>query len=187
MRSLILSGILLFSVFPTWLASGAESDKPGLSVPEELVDAWDRLQRALQDWGGQLRERFGSREGREDQPIITQMLKYKDYLRLSSDQVKKLEQLRDSYQRQSIRAEADMRILELDIAALTDQQSVEVPKVEQKVRELEKTRADVRIARVRAIEQAKGVLTAEQRRRFYETLDPRPRAPQNSSAEKEKT
>ena len=115
------------------------------------------------------------------------MLKAKDQLRLSADQVKKLEQLRDNYQRQSIRAEADMRILELDIAALTDQPIVELAKVEQKIRELEKMRADLRIARVRTVEQAKAVLTADQRKRFFESIEPRPGGSQNPPANKEKT
>ena len=100
--------------------------------------------------------------------MISQMLSRKDHLRLSPEQVKKLEQLRDQYQRQSIRNDADTRILELDIAALLDQPKVDVAKVEAKIREVEKLRADLRIARVRAVEQAKAVLTAEQRDKFYE-------------------
>lgn len=147
--------------------SGA-TERPRLAIPDDLADAWERLQRALQDWGGQLQERFGSRGSREDRPVITQILNYKDYLRLSSEQVKKLEQLRDNYQRLSIRNEADARIIELDIDALLDVPTVDVTKVEAKIREAEKLRADLRIARVRAIEQAKAVLTAEQRKKFYE-------------------
>jgi Spy/CpxP family protein refolding chaperone len=111
------------------------------------------------------------------------MLSRKDHLRLSPEQVKKLEQLRDQYQRQSIRNDADARIIELDIAALLDQPKVDVAKVEAKIREVEKLRADLRIARVRAIEQAKAVLTAEQRSKFYEEWrGAAPRAGQNSSA-----
>jgi hypothetical protein len=185
MRTLILAGFLIVTLLPVPPANGADAEKPGISVPEELLDAWERLQRSLQDWGGQLRERFGGRQSGEERPLISLMLKSKDDLRLSADQVKKLEQLRDNYQRQSIRAEADMRIVELDIAAFTDQPNVELAKVEQKIRELEKMRADLRIARVRAVEQAKSVLTADQRKRFYESLEPRPRGSQNPSAEKE--
>jgi len=38
-------------------------------------------------------------------------------------------------------------------------------------------RADLRIARVRAVEQAKTLLTAEQRKKFYESVDSRPPRP----------
>ena len=185
-RSMILLVVLTSAFFPSSPAESAEADKPGFSVPEDLVDAWERLQRALQDWGGQLRERFGSREARDERPMISLMLKHREQLRLSPEQVKKLEQLRDQYQRQSIRADADMRILELDIASLLDQTNIDLAKVEQKIRESEKLRADLRIARVRSVEQAKAALSAEQRKRLYEFVDPRSRSTQNPSAEKNK-
>lgn len=187
MKAGLAAMLLGFAIFLCSPANAGESEKPGISVPDELIDAWERLQRAFQEWGGQLRERFGARDAREERPVISSMLKYKDYLRLSAEQVRKLEQLRDHYQRQSIRAEADMRILELDISALMDQPTVELPKLEQKIRELEKLRADLRIARIRAVEQAKAVLSAEQRKRFYDILEPRPRGLQNPPSEREKT
>jgi hypothetical protein len=189
MQKLILACALAFGLILGAPAHSAEIERSKPSIPEELGDAWERLQRALQDWGGQIRERFGARDSREDRPMISLILKYKDYLRLTGEQVTKLEQLRDNYQRQSIRTEADTRIIDLDIAALLDKPNVDVPKVEQKIREVEKLKADLRIARVRAVEQAKALLTAEQRKKFYETLEPRPaRGGQNpSSTEREQS
>lgn len=188
MRKWMLVGALLcgLSVIPP--TQGAETERSKPSIPEELGDVWERLQRALQEWSGQFRDRFGARDAREERPVISLILKYKDYLRLSGEQVKKLEQLRDNYQRQSIRTEADVRILDLDIATMLDQPNVDAPKVEQKIREAEKLRADLRIARVRAIEQAKAVLTAEQRKKFYESLEQRPpRGGNPSSTEREQS
>ena len=186
MRERVLGSALVFGLLLAAPAYGAEAERPRSSMPEELADAWERLQRALQDWGGQIRERFGARESREDRPVISQILNYRDYLRLSAEQVKKLEQLRDHFQRQNIRTEADTRILDLDIAALLDNPTVDLPKVEQKIREGEKLRADLRIARVRAVEQAKAVLTVEQRKKFYESIEARsarpPRSGQNPNA-----
>jgi hypothetical protein len=183
MRKLILAGALVFGLILNAPSHSAETETSKPLIPEELADAWERLQRALQDWGGQIRERFGARDSREDRPVISLILKYKDYLGLAGDQIKKLEQLRDNYQRLSIRTDADTRILELDVATLLDKPNVDVPKVEQKIREVEKLRADLRIARVRAVEQAKALLTAEQRKKFYETLEPRPpRSGQNPSS-----
>ena len=186
MRRMIGGGFLACCLSFVTPASGAEAEKFRQSVPEELSEAWERLQQALQDWGGRLKERFGSRESSEDRPVISQLLRYKDYLGLSPDQVKKLEQLRDSFQRQSIRNEADSRIVELDIETLLDSPTVDVGKVETKIREAEKLRADLRVARIKAIEQAKAVLTAEQRKKFSDSLESRgaraPRAGQNPSA-----
>jgi Spy/CpxP family protein refolding chaperone len=178
MRELILVGALAFGLVlgsPVYSAEGSKQ-----SIPEELADAWERLQRAVQDWTGQIRERFGTRDSREERPVISLILKYQDYLHLSGEQVRKLEQLRDNFQRQSIRTEADTRILDLDVAALLDNPTVDLPKVEQKIRESEKLRADLRIARVRAVEQAKALLTAEQRKKFYESIESRPPRPTQS-------
>lgn len=174
MRDPMLVAALVAALLLGSPAYSAETNRFKSAVPEELAEAWERLQRALQDWGGQIRERFGAREQREERPVISLILNYKDYLRLSGEQVKKLEQLRDNFQRLSIRTEADTRILDLDIAALLDNPSVDVSKVEQKIREVEKLRADLRIARVRAVEQAKAVLTPEQRKKFFEAVEARP-------------
>jgi Spy/CpxP family protein refolding chaperone len=191
MRKFLIVVTLACFVAVTVSTSGTGAEKPKASVPEDLSDAWERLQRALQDWGGRIRERFGARDSREGRPMITLMLNNRDYLGLSDEQVKKLEQLRDNFQRQSIRSDADVRIVELDIAALLDNPTVDVSKVEAKIHEAEKLRADLRIARVRVIEQAKAVLTTEQRKKFFETAESRsgrhPRSGQNPSAtEKER-
>jgi Spy/CpxP family protein refolding chaperone len=161
-------------------AIGADAEKFKPSIPDELGDAWDRFQQVLQDWSGRLRERFGGRESAENRPVISQMLNSKDLLGLSPDQVKKLEQLRDNFQRQSIRNEADARIVELDIASLLDSPTVDIGKAEAKIREGEKLRADLRIARIKVIEQAKAVLTTEQRKKYYDSIESRaPRPPRN--------
>jgi Spy/CpxP family protein refolding chaperone len=132
----------------------------------------------LQNWGDRFRDRLSGREAAESRPVISEMLSRRDELGLSQDQVKRLEQLRDNFQRQTIRNNADARIVELDIAALLTSPSVDLTKVEAKVREAEKLRADLRIARIKTLEQAKGVLTAEQRKKFYETAESRaPQAP----------
>ena len=157
--------LLLFVSMP---ARSAEPERSKPPVPEELSDAWERFQRALHDWGGRLWERVGPRGAREDRPVISQMLNNKDALGLSADQVRRLEQQRDNFQRLTIRNEADLRILELDIAALLESEPVDMAKLEAKMREEEKLRTDLRIARIRAIEQGKGLLNAEQKKKLSE-------------------
>ncbi|MGE5216926.1 MAG: Spy/CpxP family protein refolding chaperone [Chloroflexota bacterium] len=180
MTTFVLGAALIFALTFVQPVLGAQAQGSQPTLPEDLTDAWDKFQRALQDWSGQLWERFGGRESRENRPLISLMLNYQDYLRLSPEQVKKLEQLRDNFQRQSIRADADTRILEVDIAELLDQANVDVAKVEAKIRAVEKLRADLRIARIRAVEQAKAVLTPEQRKKFDESIEPRPTRPPRS-------
>lgn len=159
--------LLLIVAIPA-LSAEPERSKP--PVPEELSDAWERFQRALHDWGGRLWERVGPRGAREDRPVISQMLNNKEALGLSADQVRRLEQQRDNFQRLTIRNEADLRILELDIASLLDSEPVEMAKLEAKMREEEKLRTDLRIARIRAIEQGRALLNAEQKKKLTELL-----------------
>jgi len=160
--------LLLIVAIPA-LSAEPERSKP--PVPEELSDAWERFQRALHDWGGRLWERVGPRGAREDRPVISQMLNHKEALGLSADQVRRLEQQRDNFQRLTIRNEADLRILELDIATLLDSEPVAMAKLEAKIREEEKLRSDLRIARIRAIEQGKALLNAEQKKKLTELLN----------------
>lgn len=187
MRRGILWGSVICCLLFAAPVMSAEPERLRPSVPEELTDAWERFQRALQEWGGRVWERFGGRESRESQPAISQMLSYKDALGLSADQVRKLEQLRDDFQRQTIRNDADLRIVEIDIAALLEKEPVEMAKIEGKIREGEKLRADLRIARIRVIEQARAMLTTDQKKKLQDSsrpvLAPRPpRAGQNPSA-----
>jgi len=185
-RRIILLGLALLLLLTVPVMS-AEPERPKPPIPEELSDAWERFQRALHEWGGRLWERVGPRGAREDRPVISQILNNKEALGLSADQVRRLEQLRDDFQRLTIRNEADLRIIELDIAALLDREPVEIAKLEAKMREEEKLRTDLRIARIRAIEKGKALLNAEQKKKLTELLPQSqtlrlPPASQNPSA-----
>ena len=98
------------------------------------------------------------------------MLRNRDKLGLSDAQVRNLEQLRNDFQKESIRKDADLRVAEMDLNALLEAQNVDMAKVEAKVREIERLRADLRIARIRAIEKGKEQLTADQRKKLQELL-----------------
>jgi len=186
MAKYFFAALLVLSPLTTGHLFAAEPTAPR-PIPEELSEAWERFQHALQDWSGRLWERFGSRGTREDRPVISQLLSNRETLNLSADQVRKLEQLRDNFQRQAIRNDADLRIVELDIATLLDNEPMDMGKLEHKIRESEKLRTDLRIARIRTIEQARALLTNDQKKKFQE-LNPSarpsrpPRASQNPSA-----
>ena len=117
--------------------------------------------------GGMMGRMMGDPAGR---PLITIMLHHRSELGLSPEQVGRLETLRGDFTREAIRRDADIRIAELDLAALLEQDPLDLAKVETKVREVAQLRADFRIARLRAIEQGKAVLTPEQRTRLQMML-----------------
>ena len=58
----------------------------------------------------------------------------------------------------------------LDLYALLDTQPVDMTKVEAKVREVERLRADLRFARIRTVQKAKEQLSLEQRQKLDELL-----------------
>jgi Spy/CpxP family protein refolding chaperone len=105
-----------------------------------------------------------------ERPLITIMLHHRTELGLSADQVSRLETLRSDFTREAIRRDADIRIAELDLTSLLEQDPADLSKVEAKVREAAQLRADLRIARLRAIEQGKALLTPEQRTRLQTML-----------------
>ena len=98
------------------------------------------------------------------------MLDHRSELGLAPEQVSRLEALRGEFARDAIRRDADIRIAEMDLVALLDREPPDLAQVEAKVREVAQLRAELRIARLRAIEQGKTLLTAEQRTRLQALL-----------------
>jgi Spy/CpxP family protein refolding chaperone len=136
------------------------------------------LVQRMPQWPGGMGSRGGPRGemtapmrgGPADRPLITIMLHHRAELGLSADQVTRLETLRGDFTREAIRRGADIRIAELDLASLLEQDPVDLAKVETKVREVSQLRADLRISRLRTLEQGKAVLTPEQRARLQTML-----------------
>jgi Spy/CpxP family protein refolding chaperone len=98
------------------------------------------------------------------------MLRHRGELELSQEQIRTLERLRNDFQREAIRREADLRIAETDLTNLLDAEAVELGQVEAKVREIERLRADLRLARIRTIEEGKAQLSSEQRKKLQALL-----------------
>jgi Spy/CpxP family protein refolding chaperone len=110
----------------------------------------------------------------EERPLIAFILRNREKLDLSAAQVKSLEQLRNDFQKESIRKDADLRVAEMDLNAILVADKVDMAKAEAKVREIERMRGDLRIARIRIIQKGKEVLTADQRKKLQELLDEQP-------------
>src|SRR5581483_7154027 len=55
-----------------------------------------------------------------ERPVISFMLDHRDELALTPDQVSRLESLRRDFARAAVRRDADIRIAEMDLAALLD-------------------------------------------------------------------
>ena len=130
----------------------------------------DELNRALDDLAGQVhglgdrwRDHFGRGESPAERPLITLMLNWRQELALSPAQVQSLERLRSDFQREATRRNADLRAAETALGTMLQAESVDLAGVETKLREVERQRADLRLARIKTIEQGKAQLTPEQR------------------------
>jgi hypothetical protein len=152
-------------------AAGSASERPPGApvvpvIHEEMGRSIGELMDQLQDLGAQLRERFASRDLSHERPLISIMLSHRAELGLSSVQVEALERLRVEFEKEAIRVEADVRIAETDLRLLLAADPVDLSRVEAKIREIEKRRADLRVARIRTIEQGRSQLTPDQREKL---------------------
>lgn len=154
-----------------FLATGVWADSPRIHSPVSDGESpvLEELARQVQDFARRWREHFLGRASPQERPLISFMLRHRKELGLSGEQVRGLEQLRSDYERERIRAEAEIRVAEMDVDRLLEADPVDLGKVEEKLREIERLRADLRLARIRTIQEGKKLLSPEQRKKL-ETL-----------------
>jgi Spy/CpxP family protein refolding chaperone len=106
-------------------------------------------------------------------------LRHQKDLALTPAQVESLRQLGTDARREDIKRHADRRLAELDLRTLMapdpadPDRARDLARIEAKVREIEKLRADGRVARIRNLEQSRQVLTPEQREKLRTLLSQR--------------
>jgi hypothetical protein len=98
------------------------------------------------------------------------MLRHRQELQLTAAQVAELERLRNQFEREAIRLEADIRISEMELADLLRKDPVDPAETEAKIRESERLRSELRIARIRVIQRGKAQLDVDQRGRLQDLL-----------------
>ncbi|HEY6198904.1 MAG TPA: periplasmic heavy metal sensor [Candidatus Binatia bacterium] len=174
MRTIVAIAFAIILAAPVFAAS----DRPNRPF-EDGSSVWDQLGREFEDFGNKLREHFGGNfpfgprggESRGERPVISYMLSHREELKLTPEQVKKLEGLRSDFERDARKNQDDLRAAEKSLDDLTRSDSVDLKQAEAKVREVERLRADQRIARIRAVEQGKSVLSQEQRDRLRDMMN----------------
>ncbi len=90
-------------------------------------------------------------------------LRHRAELGLTAQQVESFQKLQMDARRAGIQRRANVELAALDLGGLLRSDPVDMAKVEAKVREMEKLRADGRLDFIRANEQGKAQLTADQR------------------------
>ena len=106
-------------------------------------------------------------------------LRHQKDLALTPAQVDSLRKLGTDARRTAIKQQAERRLAELDLRTLMAPDPADpnkprdLAKIETKVREIEKLRADGRVAQIRSLEQSRQVLTPEQREKLRTLLSQR--------------
>ncbi|MGH7319984.1 MAG: Spy/CpxP family protein refolding chaperone [Candidatus Rokuibacteriota bacterium] len=170
MKPIILGGLVAMLV---GLAPGAGAEPVRRAFHDEVGRVWGEMADQIRSLGAHLERHMRGLPGAHpvaERPLISFMLDHRADLGLTPEQATRLEALRADFARELIRREADIRIAEMDLAALLEAEPLDLGQVEAKIREAAQLRADLRIARLRTIEQGKAVLTAEQRARLQTLL-----------------
>jgi Spy/CpxP family protein refolding chaperone len=140
-------GQYIIGVAPSSAIIWPYPEVPGLTIPGEV-------------------SRWHVRDPHGERPLITLMLRHGAELGLSPDQLQSLEELRADFQREAVRHEADIRIAETELATMLQIKPADLEQVKTKLQEIERSRLDLRFARIRTIEQGKALLSPEQWAKF---------------------
>jgi Spy/CpxP family protein refolding chaperone len=95
-------------------------------------------------------------------PIISMALRHKSDLNLSGDQVTTLEKIRNHFQSQVTPLRQQLQALEKEIAGLSQQQPADLILIQDKIKQAEKVRSELRYRRVEALANGRAVLSAQQ-------------------------
>jgi len=112
---------------------------------------------------------MGGHMGMMEPGPMLRMLKAE--LALSEGQEKQLKDIVYQATKTGIKQRADVRVTELDLQQLLDADPVDMGKVEAKLKDIEGLRTALRLNLIKAHEQAKGILSPEQRQQFERIHD----------------
>lgn len=105
--------------------------------------------------------------GMHGHSVATYMLRYllrdKQEIGLTDEQIAKLRTIALDYDRAAIRGKAEVKVAERELRALTRDEQAEMAAIEAKVKEREALEATVRILGIKVKRDLMGVLTPEQR------------------------
>ena len=94
---------------------------------------------------------------------LRHLLKHHKEIGLSADQVARLKAMQLDLNRTRIKTEADIQVAELELAALTEDETADLATIEAKVKQSEVLEIGLRVAAIKAKRDALALLTPEQR------------------------
>jgi len=122
--------------------------------------------------------------------VLRQLLRDKQEIGLTDEQVAKLRTIALDYDRAAIRGKAEVMVAERELRAMTRDEQAEMAAIEAKVKEREALEATVRILRIKVKRDLMGVLTPEQQakqRALWEQMRQRHRGSMEKATSAEQT
>ena len=139
-----------------------QQPSPGMMGPG-MMGPGGQMGPGMMGPGGMMRGGMMGRGSSNDRPWITVMLDHREELGLSNDQVGRLFNLRDRFTKEARTNTEALEKVERALDQLLGPGPVDLRDVEAKLKEAEAIRTDLRLGRIKVIEEGKGVLTPEQR------------------------
>ena len=121
---------------------------------------------------GMGRERMG-RHKQWFQYGVTLMLQNADKLKLSDEQIKKLDNIKRKYSKDIIKQDAEMKIAEIDLGALLKESEINLSEVKEALKKVESTETQIRYLRIMAFVEARKILTDEQKNSLKKLMEMR--------------
>ena len=104
----------------------------------------------------------GGREMSHEGPLISIMLDHKQEIGLSPEQEKKLRELRTEFSKETVRRSSEIRVAEIELDSLLEQERWDLSKIEPKVKQIATLQGDLRLARIKTLEAGRALLTPAQ-------------------------
>ena len=112
--------------------------------------------------------RFGIRMAEKNLFSPRVLLRAKDEIGLTADQVAKIEKLHLAYQESSIRGKSEVNVLQIKFDAYLKNDKINRAKVEKMIRDISKLRTDMHVDHINFLLDIRSILTPEQIKKLEE-------------------
>ena len=99
-------------------------------------------------------------------PLLRMMLHHSQELGLSPEQEKKLRDLRTEFSKEAVRRTADIRLAQIELESLLEQEQWDLAKIEPQVKQIAALQGELRVARIKTLAAGRALLTPQQLERL---------------------
>ncbi len=160
-------------------AAQAQSGPHGPHIAQnfpQMIEQMEKMMEGAHFMGPRHRGRRGMRGPLpfSARPLVSIALRNHEELKLTDDQVKRLKDIRDAFSKKAVKERAEIKTRGIDLKRALDAEKLDLADAEKKIRDISKMRVDLRIARLKAIQEGKSVLSDDQQKQLSKIARKRP-------------